>query len=189
LSCTPELLSQVGRLARDRHVMVHTHASENKNECAIVEGETGLRNVAYLDSLGLSGPHVMLAHCVHLDAAEFQTLLNTQTNVAHCPSSNLKLGSGIAEITRMLELGISVSLGADGAACNNRLDMFTEMRSMALLQKVLHGPEAVPAHQALRMATHGGAKALGLDKEIGSLEIGKRADVIVVNLDSLHSTP
>lgn len=189
LSCTPELLTQVAKLAREHEVMVHTHASENKNECALVEGETGRRNVAYLDSLGLSGSHVVLAHCVHLDEAEFEILTNTHTNVAHCPSSNLKLGSGIAEIKRMLELGISVSLGADGAACNNRLDMFTEMRSMALLQKVLHGPEAVPAQQALRMATHGGAKALGLAKEIGSLEIGKRADVIVVNLDSLHSTP
>ncbi len=89
----------------------------------------------------------------------------------------------------MLERGISVSLGADGAACNNRLDMFTEMRSMALLQKALHGPEVMPARQALRIATIGGAKALGLEKEIGSLETGKRADVIVVNLDSLHSTP
>jgi 5-methylthioadenosine/S-adenosylhomocysteine deaminase len=189
LSCTPELLAQVAQLAREQGVMVHTHASENKNECALVESETGQRNVAYLDSLGLSGPHVMLAHCVHLDAAEFETLRNTHTNVAHCPSSNLKLGSGIAEITRMLGHGISVSLGADGAACNNRLDMFTEMRSMALLQKALHGPEAIPAQQALRMATHGGAKALGLEKQIGSLEIGKRADAIVVNIDSLHSIP
>ena len=189
LSCTPELLAQVAQLARDRSVMVHTHASENKNECALVESETGKRNVAYLDSLGLSGPHVVLAHCVHLDPAELDTLANTRTNVAHCPSSNLKLGSGIAEITRMLERDISVSLGADGAACNNRLDMFTEMRTMALLQKALHGPEAVPAKQALRMATLGGAKALGLEKQIGSLEIGKRADLIVVNLDSLHSAP
>jgi 5-methylthioadenosine/S-adenosylhomocysteine deaminase len=189
LSCTPELLAQVAKLAREHKVIVHTHASENKNECALVEHETGRRNVAYLDSLGLSGSHVMLAHCVHLDDAEFEILANTQTNVAHCPSSNLKLGSGIAEITRMLERGISVSLGADGAACNNRLDMFTEMRTMALLQKVLHGPVAVPAQQALRMATLGGAMAMGFDKEIGSLEIGKRGDVIVVNLDSLHSTP
>jgi 5-methylthioadenosine/S-adenosylhomocysteine deaminase len=189
LSCTSELLVQVAQLARERGVMVHTHASENKSECALVESQTGKRNVAYLDSLGLSGPHVMLAHCVHLDASEFETLANTRTNVAHCPSSNLKLGSGIAEITRMLERGISVSLGADGAACNNRLDMFTEMRSMALLQKALHGPEAVPAKQALRMATREGARALGLEKQLGSLEIGKRADVIVVNLDNLHSTP
>src|SRR6185436_2061953 len=125
----------------------------------------------------------------HLDTAEFETLAKTKTNVAHCPSSNLKLGSGIAEITRMLEHGISVSLGADGAACNNRLDMFTEMRSMALLQKALHGPEAIPAQVALRMATYGGAKALGLEKQLGSLEVGKRADVIVVNLEALHSTP
>jgi 5-methylthioadenosine/S-adenosylhomocysteine deaminase len=189
LSCSPELLSQVGKLARERGVIVHTHASENRNECTFVESETGQRNVTYLDSLGLSGTHVVLAHCVHLDEAEFETLAKTQTNVAHCPSSNLKLGSGIAEVTRMLERGISVSLGADGAACNNRLDMFTEMRSMALLQKALHGPEAFPADQALRMATHGGAKSLGLEKLIGSLEIGKRADVITVNLDVLHSTP
>ena len=189
LSCTKELLARVGEEALRRDVMIHTHASENRNECALVEAETGLRNVMYLDSVGLSGSHVMLAHCVHLDEAELDTLARTRTNVAHCPSSNLKLGSGIAPIATMIERGISVSLGADGAACNNRLDMFTEMRSMALLQKALHGPEVLPARQALRMATIGGAKALGLEDEIGSLEVGKRADVIVLNVDSLHSTP
>ena len=189
LSCTKELLERVGTLARERGVMIHTHASENRNECAIVENETGLRNVTYLDSVGISGQHVVLAHCVHLDEVEFHTLLHTKTNVAHCPSSNLKLGSGIAEISKMLDRGISVSLGADGAACNNRLDMFTEMRSMALLQKALHGPEVLPAKQALRIATIGGAAALGLQNEIGSLETGKRADVTVVNLNSLQSTP
>lgn len=189
LSCTKELLERVGTLARERGVIVHTHASENKNECTIVENETGQRNVSYLDSVGISGRHVVLAHCVHLDAAEFQTILGTETNVAHCPSSNLKLGSGIAEISRMLDQGISVSLGADGAACNNRLDMFTEMRSMALLQKALHGPEVLPAKQALWIATIGGARALGLENEIGSFEAGKRADVIIVNLNSLQSTP
>lgn len=189
LSCSSELLARVAQLAKERDVIVHTHASENKNECALVENETGLRNVTYLHSLGLSGPHVVLAHCVHLDAAEFETLANTRTNVAHCPSSNLKLGSGIAEISRMLDAGISVSLGADGAACNNRLDMFTEMRSMALLQKVMHGLGAIPAKQALRIATVDGAKALGLEKEIGTLETGKRADLMVVNLNAFHSTP
>jgi 5-methylthioadenosine/S-adenosylhomocysteine deaminase len=101
----------------------------------------------------------------------------------------LKLGSGIAEIAKMLERGISVSLGADGAACNNRLDMFTEMRTMALLQKALHGPEVIPAKHALRIATIDGAQALGLEKEIGSLETGKRADVIVVDLNSSHAVP
>jgi 5-methylthioadenosine/S-adenosylhomocysteine deaminase len=189
LSCTSELLGRVAKLSREHGVMVHTHASENKNECALVESETTLRNVTYLDSLGISGAHVMLAHCVHLDEGEFTTLANSRTNVSHCPSSNLKLGSGIAEITRMLDRGISVSLGADGAACNNRLDMFTEMRTMALLQKAMHGPEVIPARQALRLATVEGAKALGLEKEIGSLEVGKRADVAVVKMDTLHSTP
>jgi len=189
LSCTRELLTRVAQLARERNVIVHSHASENKSECALVEAETGMRNVAYLDSLGLSGRHVVLAHCVHLDAAEFEILANTRTNVAHCPSSNLKLGSGIAEIARMLDGGISVSLGADGAACNNRLDMFTEMRSMAFLQKVMHGPQVIPAKQALRMATVDGARALGLENEIGTLESGKRADVVVVNLNALHSSP
>jgi 5-methylthioadenosine/S-adenosylhomocysteine deaminase len=189
LSCTRALLSRVAELASERGVMVHTHASENKTECALVEADSGLPNVAYLDSLGISGRHVVLAHCVHLDATEFDILAETRTNVSHCPSSNLKLGSGIAEIAAMLNRGISVSLGADGAACNNRLDMFTEMRTMALLQKATHGPEVIPAKQALRIATIGGARALGLEKEIGSLETGKRADVIVVDLNSLHSIP
>ena len=189
ISCTRELLSEVSELSRKHQVMIHTHASENKNECEIVEGETGRRNVAYLDSLGISGAHVVLAHCVHLDDEEMETLARTKTNVAHCPSSNLKLGSGIARIAEMLSSGISVSLGADGAACNNRLDMFTEMRTAALLQKAFHGPEALPAGRTLRMATIDGARALGLEKEIGSLEAGKRADVIVVALDRPHSSP
>src|SRR5712692_1998142 len=189
ISCTRELLSEVAHLARERGVMIHTHAAENQNECEIVERETGKRNVAYLDALGISGSHVMLAHCIHLDDDEMAMLARTKTNVAHCPSSNLKLGSGIARVAEMLERGVSVSLGADGAACNNRLDMFTEMRTAALLQKALHGPEVLPAARALRMATLEGARALGLAKEIGSLEIGKRADVIVVNLAQAHSIP
>ena len=189
ISCTRELLSEVAELSRKHQVMIHTHASENKKECEIVEGETGRRNVAYLDSVGISGPHVLLAHCVHLDDEEMETLARTKTNVAHCPSSNLKLGSGVARVADMLEHGISVSLGADGAACNNRLDMFTEMRTAALLQKLAQGPEALPAARVLRMATIDGARALGLKKEIGSLEAGKRADVIVVTLDQLHSSP
>ena len=169
--------------------MIHTHASENRTEIEMVERETGERNVAYLHSLGLTGTHVALAHCVHLDDTELGILKNTGTHVAHCPSSNLKLGSGIAPIKEMLERGISVSLGADGAPCNNRLDMFTEMRTAALLQKVLHGADVLRAGRALRMATIDGARALGLEHEIGSLETGKRADVIIVQMDSLHSTP
>jgi 5-methylthioadenosine/S-adenosylhomocysteine deaminase len=189
ISCTSELLAEVSKLAKKHQVMIHTHASENKKECEMVEAETGRRNVAYLDSLGISGAHVLLAHCVHLDTDEMETLTRTRTNVAHCPSSNLKLGSGLARVAEMLARKIPVSLGADGAACNNRLDMFTEMRTAALLQKLAHGPEVLPAARVLRMATIDGARALGLEKEIGSLETGKRADVIVVNLKRLHSSP
>ena len=189
VSCTRELLEKVAALARERGVMVHTHASENTTECEMVESETGLRNVAYLNSLGLTGSHVALAHCVHLNDDEIDTLEQTRTNVVHCPSSNLKLGSGIAPIAKLLERDISVSLGADGAACNNRLDMFTEMRTAALLQKALHGPEVLRADRVLRMATIDGAKAMGLDGAIGSLEAGKRADVAIVRMSGLHSTP
>src|SRR5882672_9103546 len=189
VSCTRELLSEVAALAKKHQVMIHTHASENRKECELVESETGRRNVAYLDSLGISGAHVVLAHCVHLDTEEMETLARTKTNVAHCPSSNLKLGSGLARVAEMLARRIPVSLGADGAACNNRLDMFTEMRTAALLQKLAHGPEVLPAARVLRMATIDGARALRLEKEVGSLEAGKHADLIVVNLDQLHSSP
>jgi 5-methylthioadenosine/S-adenosylhomocysteine deaminase len=189
ISCTRELLEQVGRLSRERGVMIHTHASENRTECEIVEAETGLRNVAYLNEVGLTGNHVALAHCVHLTEEEIEILFQTETHIAHCPSSNMKLGSGIAPIAKLLEKGVSVSLGADGAACNNRLDMFTEMRTAALLQKALHGPEVLPATRALRMATIDGARALGLDHEIGSLEVGKKADLVVIGLKALHTAP
>ncbi len=189
ISCTRELLSEVSQLAKQHGVIIHTHASENRSECEIVERETGERNIDYLSSLGITGSHVVLAHCIHLDNTEMETLAKTKTNVAHCPSSDLKLGSGIARVTEMLARGIPVSLGADGAACNNRLDMFTEMRTAALLQKALHGPEVLPANRALHMATIDGARALGLDNEIGSIEVGKRADVIVVDLEEFHSTP
>ena len=189
VSCTRGLLERVARLARERGVMIHTHASENRSEIELVERETGMRNVVYLDSLGVSGAHVLLAHCVHLDEGEVGLLASKGTHVAHCPSSNMKLGSGVAPVTEMLEGGVSVSLGADGAPCNNRLDMFTEMRTAALLQKVSRGADALPAARVLRMATRGGARALGLEDEVGSLEVGKRADLTVVELGRLHTTP
>jgi 5-methylthioadenosine/S-adenosylhomocysteine deaminase len=189
VSCTQGLLEQVARLARERGVLVHTHASENRSECELVERETSRRNVEYLGSVGISGPHVVLAHCVHLSGGELNLLSSSGTHVAHCPSSNMKLGSGVAPVAEMIERGISVSLGADGAACNNRLDMFTEMRAAALLQKVSRGAEVLPAENVLRMATVGGARALGLEDEIGTLEVGKRADVIILDLERLHTTP
>jgi 5-methylthioadenosine/S-adenosylhomocysteine deaminase len=189
VSCTRELLERVARLAHERGVMVHTHASENHDEIEMVERETGLRNIEYLNAVGLAAPHVVLAHCVQLSDGEIAILQQSGAHVAHCPSSNLKLGSGLARVAEMLELGISVTLGADGAPCNNRLDMFTEMRTAALLQKAVHGPEALPALTVLRMATIDGARALGLADEIGSIEAGKRADLVLLNLDKLHTTP
>jgi 5-methylthioadenosine/S-adenosylhomocysteine deaminase len=189
ISCTRELLERVAGLARERGVMIHTHASENRSEIELVERETGWRNVEYLASLGISGPHVLLAHCVHINEHEMEMLAAAGTHVAHCPSSNMKLGSGIAPVTEMLERGVSVSLGADGAPCNNRLDMFTEMRAAALLQKVSRGASALPASRVLRMATADGARALGLENEIGSIEVGKRGDVTVLDLQHLHTTP
>jgi len=189
VSCTRDLLETVGRLARERGVMIHTHASENRSECEIVERETGLRNIAYLDQVGITGSHVALAHCVHLDETEVGILQSTKTNVVHCPSSNSKLGSGIAPIKDLVGRGISVSLGADGAACNNRLDMFSEMRLAALLQKTLHGPDTLNAETVLRLATVGGANALGLGSELGTLEAGKLADVSIVRMDQPHLTP
>jgi 5-methylthioadenosine/S-adenosylhomocysteine deaminase len=189
VSCTRELLERVAMLSRELGVMVHTHASENRDEIAMVECATGKRNIEYLRDVGLTAPHVVLAHCVHLDDAEMEILRSTGAHVAHCPSSNLKLASGIARIAEMLDRGVSVSLGADGAPCNNRLDMFTEMRTAALLQKVLHSSHALPALTALRMATINGARALGLADQIGSVEVGKRADLQLINLDRLHTTP
>jgi len=189
VSCTRELLERVAHLSRKHGVMVHTHASENTDEIEMVYRETGRRNIEYLNECGLAAPNVLLAHCVHLNDNEMNVLSRTGTHVAHCPSSNLKLGSGIAQIVEMLGRGISVSLGADGAPCNNRLDMFTEMRTAALIQKALHGAETLPAPAMLRMATIDGARALGLDKEIGSIELGKRADLAILNLETLHTTP
>jgi 5-methylthioadenosine/S-adenosylhomocysteine deaminase len=189
VSCTRELLERVAMLSRELGVMVHTHASENRDEIAMVVRATGKRNIEYLRDVGLTAPHVVLAHCVHLDDAEMEILRSTGAHVAHCPSSNLKLASGIARVAEMLDLGVSVSLGADGAPCNNRLDMFTEMRTAALLQKVMHGARALPALTALRMATINGARALGLADQIGIVEVGKRADLQLVNLNRLHTTP
>jgi len=170
-------------------VRIHTHASENPTECDIVRQKTGRDNVAYFHDLGLTGPHVTLAHCVWLTSGEQRLLQETGTSVCHCPSSNLKLASGIARIPELLDEGIHVCLGADGAPCNNNLDIFMEMRLAALLHKPRVGPLAMPPSRVLEMATLGGARALGLSDEVGSLEEGKRADITIVDLEGLHAAP
>lgn len=189
VSCTRGLLEQVARLSVKHELMVHTHASENLDEIRMVFKATGKRNIEYLHDVGLTGNRSVFAHCIHLDDYEMDLMHQTGTHVSHCPSSNLKLASGIARVSEMMERGISVSLGADGAPCNNRLDMFTEMRTAALLQKVLKGSRTLPAWRALRMATIDGANALGLADIIGSIEPGKKADLQLLNLDHLHTSP
>jgi cytosine/adenosine deaminase-related metal-dependent hydrolase len=190
VSCTRELLEAVGSLSAASRTLVHTHASESRDEIAIVKQLSGgLSNVEYLASLNLASPRLCAAHCVWSDDREQGLLAEHGVKVMHCPSSNLKLGSGIAPVTGMRARGITVSLGADGAACNNHLDMFTEMRLAALLQAVQRGPGALPARDALWMATRAGALTLGLEDEIGSIEAGKRADLILIDRDGPHLVP
>ncbi|MGQ0506225.1 MAG: 5'-deoxyadenosine deaminase [Myxococcaceae bacterium] len=189
LSCTEDLLRQVAKLALELGARIHTHASENSTECDTVRQRTGVDNVEYFHKLGISGPHVTLAHCVWLTAHEHKLLRESGTCVCHCPSANLKLASGIAKIPELMQEGIHVCLGADGAPCNNNLDLFLEMRLAALLHKPRAGPLAMPPLKVLEMATLEGARALGLQDELGSLEPGKRADLIVVDLRQAHSQP
>jgi cytosine/adenosine deaminase-related metal-dependent hydrolase len=189
VTCSDPLLREVQALADRYGVHIHTHAAENRTEIAYVEADRGMRNVQYLDHVGLAHERLVLAHCVHVDDAEIGVLADRQVSVSHCPCSNLKLASGIAPVPQLLARGVNVSLGADGAACNNNLDGFLEMRLAALIQKPLHGPRAMPAAQVLEMATLAGARAMGLADEIGSLEVGKQADLAVVDLGGLHTWP
>jgi cytosine/adenosine deaminase-related metal-dependent hydrolase len=188
-SCTGPLLRAVSDLAEQTGTVVHTHAAETVHELDTVKRNTGYDEIAYLDSVGISGERAALAHCVWVDKDGIARLARQKTNVVHCPSSNLKLGSGIAPIPEMLATGCRVAIGADGAPCNNRLDAFTEMRLAALIQKPRLGPDVLPAAQVLELATLGGARALGLETEIGSIEVGKRADVTVLDLQGPHAQP
>ena len=186
-SCSEELLRAVSEKARELGLIIHSHASETKDELNRCKSEHGMSPIAFLDSLGLTGERVVLAHCVHLEGRDYGILSETQTRVAHCPSSNLKLSSGIADIGRMLRSGVSVSLGCDGAPCNNNLDVVSEMRQAALLQRYLNGDEFRWAQAFLEAATLGGARALGLSNAIGSIEPGKRADITAVDVSRAHA--
>jgi 5-methylthioadenosine/S-adenosylhomocysteine deaminase len=190
VSCSRALLEAVAALSTRDRVIVHTHASENRDEVEVVRQLSGgFSNLEYLADTGLATPHLCTAHCVWVTEAEQALLAERDVKVLHCPSSNLKLGSGLAPVVEMRARGISVSLGADGAACNNRLDMFEEMRLAATLQAVRLEPGALTARDALWMATREGARALGLEAEIGSIEPGKRADLILVARDRAHQAP
>lgn len=190
VSCSRELLEAVASLSARDQAIVHTHASENRDEVEVVRQLSGrFSNLEYLADTGLATKHLCAAHCVWVTEREQALLAERDVKVLHCPGSNLKLGSGIAPVVEMRARGISVSLGADGAACNNRLDMFDEMRLAATLQSVRHAPGALTARDALWMATREGARALGLEDAIGSIEPGKRADLILIERDRPHLSP
>ncbi|MFC5133268.1 MULTISPECIES: 5'-deoxyadenosine deaminase [Haloferacaceae] len=190
VTCSEACLRGCRDLA-DRHdgVTIHTHASENEDEIETVEAATGRRNVHWLDEVGLTGPDVTLAHCVHTDESEREVLAETDTVVTHCPSSNMKLASGIAPIHDYLDRGITVALGNDGPPCNNTLDPFTEMRQASLLGKVdARDPTRLPAGTVLGMATENGARAAGFDR-IGRLAPGYAADLIGITTERTRATP
>ena len=168
-SCTETLLTRTRDMARANGVRLHTHASENKGECAYVESLVHMRNLRYLHSIGYTGEDVILAHCIWIDDDEIRILADTGTHAVHCPSSNMKLASGIARIDEMLAAGCRVALGLDGA--HNHMDALVELRQAGILQKVrTNRPTALSPLQALEMATLGGARALGQEDELGSLE-------------------
>jgi cytosine/adenosine deaminase-related metal-dependent hydrolase len=187
LSASEPLLRAVARESAARvGVGVHTHAAESRREGDLVERAVGRSVIRYFDDLELLGERLRLAHCVWITPRDRDALGETGAKVLHCPASNLKLGSGVCDVVALREAGVSVSLGTDGGACNNSLDMFGEMRLAALLPAFLHHPGALSSADVLEMATLGGARALGWDEEIGSIEVGKRADVIIVRLDGPH---
>jgi len=190
VSCSEACLRGARRLA-DAYdgVRIHTHASENRSEVATVEADTGRRNIAWLDEVGLTGEDVVLAHCVWTDEAERELLAETGTHVTHCPSSNMKLASGIAPVVDYLDRGINVALGNDGPPCNNTLDPFTEMKQASVLQKVDRlDPTVTPTATIFEMATVNGAAAAGFD-DVGKLKPGWKADIVGLSTDATRATP
>lgn len=187
-NATDELWRSVSQLAREKKVLIHTHAGENKAQTERL-AKLGGREVLYLNDMGVLGSNLVVAHAIWLTPEEHALLAQSGATVAHCPSANFKLASGVAPVPEMMEKGINVALGADGAPCNNNLDAFTEMRLAALVHKPRCGARSMSAEKVLEMLTINGAKAAGLADEIGSLEQGKRADLIILNRDVLHAWP
>ncbi|MEE2886262.1 MAG: amidohydrolase family protein [Planctomycetota bacterium] len=180
LSCSDELSREAADYATAHDLRIHTHADEHLDEVGLVRQQTGKEYILALESLGLLTARTTLAHCVHTSTAERDALQAAGSTIAHCPTTNLKLGSGLAPIADYQARGIPISLGADGAACNNRLSALAEIRQAALVAAAQTGPGHWPADRALRAATIGGAEALGVADEVGSLQVGKRADLVLM---------
>ncbi len=189
LSCSEDLIRQAAALAGESGALIHTHVSEHASEREAVRRALGDTDIALLERWGVTGPKAILAHGVQLTDDEALGIARAGTRIVHCPSANLKLGSGIARVAELDRMGVRLALGADGAPCNNNLDPFVEMRHAALLAKIRTGVTDMPAQRTLRLATIDGAVALGLDGITGSIEIGKRADLALVRLDTPHAEP
>ncbi len=189
-TCTPEILRSTAELAKEFDVPLHTHLAETAFEVESMRNEQGMPVIPYVKKQGLFEAKVIAAHCVHIDTGEMRTMLHANAGVSHNPSSNLKLASGFAPVTKMLETGLNVGIGTDGPASNNDLDMFEEVRLAAFIAKaVTNDPTSLPASTALLMATRLGAQALHLGHLTGSLTPGRRADLILIDLTPLHNSP
>lgn len=188
-NCSPELMKKAHEFARTHDLLLHTHVSENGPLSARLREETGVGDIELLEEMGIADASLVVAHAIWVTEKEIDIMKRRGVKIAHCPSANMKLSSGFCQVPEMLEQGIDISLGADGAPCNNNLDMFNEMRLASLIHKPRCGPTSMKAYEVLKMATMGGAKCLGLDDEIGSLEPGKKADVIILDHDAIHSSP
>jgi cytosine/adenosine deaminase-related metal-dependent hydrolase len=193
LSCTEALfrgtVERVNDPAAKDRALLHSHAAEHPDEREEVRNAIGEDDITALRKWGFKGPRTLLAHGVQLTDEEIADVARDGTRIVHCPSANLKLGSGIARVHELAQHGVALALGADGAPCNNNLDPWTELRHAALLAKVRTGVTTLPAREAFRLATIDGARALGIEDEVGSLEVGKRADVVVVRIDGPHVEP
>lgn len=189
-TCSRECLAEVKELAAKYQVGIHIHLSESEGDIQSTLEFQGERPIKLLDQIGFLGPEVLAAHCVRVNEEEIEILRRRDVKIAHNPVSNLKLASGIAPVAQYLKRGVTVGIGTDGAASNNNLDMFEEMKICSLIAKIRENdPTVVNVWDVLEMATIGGARALGLEKEIGSLEVGKKADIILVDMRSPHLTP
>jgi len=189
-TCPPEILHACTEVALEYDVPIHIHISETVEEVENMRKETGMPVVPYLKKQGLFEAKAFAAHCVHIDEGEMRTLMHSNVGVSHNPSSNLKLASGIAPVKKMLENGLNVGIGTDGAASNNDLDFFEEIRLASFLAKGSSGdPTAIPAQKTLEMATRIGAQAVHLGDITGSIEVGKRADIILIDIHTIHNSP
>ena len=189
-SCTPKLLRMVRKAASKLKVGIHIHLAESVDEAEEVRSKYGRGEVELLSDMGFLGPDVVAAHCIHITHEDMKTLARHGVKVSYNPIANMKLATGIPNVNDMIKLGITVGFGTDGPASNNSLDIFETMKVGALLQKVRAGdPRTLPVHRVLEMATIMGAEVLGLNGAIGSLEAGKKADLILLNLRRPHLTP